>query len=174
MNAEQVPLLIVGAGQVGLAMACEARRHGLSCRIVDQRDQAIPGLTLLNAVYFKSRWASPFDDKLTKSEFFHLSSTQQVRVSMMNKGGSYVLISRQGYRALRLPYVNASLTMVIVLPDDIDGLADVLRRVTIVRAGWTSTCRNIGSVLACFTSWQQGLAKHTQPTSVRFASGTLS
>ena len=30
--------LIVGAGPTGLTMACEPRRHGLSCRIVDQAD----------------------------------------------------------------------------------------------------------------------------------------
>ena len=29
---------IVGAGPTGLTMACELRRHGLSCRIVDQAD----------------------------------------------------------------------------------------------------------------------------------------
>src|SRR5438046_1476548 len=28
-------VLIVGAGPVGLAMGCEAVRHGLSCRIID-------------------------------------------------------------------------------------------------------------------------------------------
>ena len=36
----QPDLLIVGAGPVGLTLACEARRHGLSVRIIDQNDKA--------------------------------------------------------------------------------------------------------------------------------------
>lgn len=35
-----IDVLIVGAGPVGLAMACELLRHGVQCRIIDQ--QAIP------------------------------------------------------------------------------------------------------------------------------------
>ena len=33
---ESRPLLIIGAGPVGLAMACELARHGVPCRIVDK------------------------------------------------------------------------------------------------------------------------------------------
>ena len=33
----RVDVLVVGAGPVGLTMACELRRHGLSVRIVDQK-----------------------------------------------------------------------------------------------------------------------------------------
>ena len=33
----KVDVLVVGAGPVGLTMACELRRHGLSVRIVDQK-----------------------------------------------------------------------------------------------------------------------------------------
>lgn len=33
-----VDALVVGAGPVGLTMACELRRHGLTCRIIDKND----------------------------------------------------------------------------------------------------------------------------------------
>src|SRR5262245_13442594 len=33
-----VDVLIIGAGPVGLSMAIEALRHGLSCRVVDQAE----------------------------------------------------------------------------------------------------------------------------------------
>src|SRR5437764_3636439 len=36
-------VLVVGAGPVGLAMACELLRHGVRCRIIDQA--ATPALT---------------------------------------------------------------------------------------------------------------------------------
>src|SRR5207247_3352149 len=36
--ARPLDVLVVGAGPTGLTMACELRRYGLSCRIVDQAD----------------------------------------------------------------------------------------------------------------------------------------
>jgi 2-polyprenyl-6-methoxyphenol hydroxylase-like FAD-dependent oxidoreductase len=38
------PVLVVGAGPVGLAMACELRRHGVACRIVDDGEGPTPTL----------------------------------------------------------------------------------------------------------------------------------
>ena len=35
-----VDLLIIGAGPVGLTLACESIRHGLSVRILDERESA--------------------------------------------------------------------------------------------------------------------------------------
>src|SRR4051794_2786722 len=34
--SNQSPLLIVGAGPVGLTMACELVRHGVRCRVIDK------------------------------------------------------------------------------------------------------------------------------------------
>lgn len=91
-------------------------------------DPPVPDAAILNAVYFKSRWASPFDERQTKNEAFRLSSSQQVAVPMMHRTGFYATAARNGYRAIRLPYVIPALAMVIVLPDEIDGLGDVIRR----------------------------------------------
>lgn len=35
-DAPVLPVLVVGAGPVGLTMACELRRHGIDCRIIDK------------------------------------------------------------------------------------------------------------------------------------------
>ena len=40
---------------------------------------------LLNAVYFKARWSSPFDKNVTKDDAFNLSATQMVQVPMMRR-----------------------------------------------------------------------------------------
>jgi serpin B len=84
--------------------------------------------TLLDAVYFKARWASVFDKKLTKDEPFRLDRSQQADVPMMNQSASFSVVSRGGYRAVRLDYEVADLGLVIVLPDDVEGAAAVARR----------------------------------------------
>src|SRR5688572_18986966 len=43
-SASNPPVLVVGAGPVGLAMACESRRHGVACRIVDDGEGPTPTL----------------------------------------------------------------------------------------------------------------------------------
>jgi serpin B len=83
---------------------------------------------LLDAVYFKARWASVFDKTLTKDEPFHLDRSQQSDVATMNQSGSFSLVSRGGYRAVRLDYEVSDLGLVIVLPDDVEGAAAVARR----------------------------------------------
>jgi serpin B len=83
---------------------------------------------LLNAVYFKARWSSVFDPKLTMDEPFNLTRSQKADVALMNQTGSFSLVSRGGYRAVRLNYQIPELGLVIVLPDDIEGAGAVARR----------------------------------------------
>jgi serpin B len=84
-------------------------------------DQLASDAVLLNAVYFKARWASVFSKDATKDEPFNLISSEKVPVPMMHKVASYALVARPGYRAIRLPYDVGALGMIIVLPDAIDG-----------------------------------------------------
>ena len=96
-------------------------------RMLDRLDPDASA-ALIDAVYFKARWASAFDKKLTKDEPFHLDRSQQADVAMMNHSGSFSLVSRGGYRAVRLNYELDDLGLVIVLPDDVEGAAAVARR----------------------------------------------
>jgi serpin B len=96
-------------------------------RVLDQIDPASVA-TLLNAVYFKARWASAFDPALTKNEAFNLTRSQKADVALMNQTASFSLVSRGGYRALRLTYQVPELGLVVVLPDDIEGVDALARR----------------------------------------------
>lgn len=96
-------------------------------KLIDTLDGR-PAAILLNAVYFKARWASPFDKTLTKSEAFSLTRSQKIEVPLMNETGSFSLVSRGGYRAIRLPYEVPEIGMIVVLPDDVEGVGDVARR----------------------------------------------
>jgi serpin B len=90
--------------------------------------ERLSDVVLVNAVYFKSRWAIAFDKKLTKDEFFSLSRSRQEMVPTMLQRASHVVVSREGYRAIRLPYAVRSLAMVIALPNEVEGVDDVARR----------------------------------------------
>jgi serpin B len=96
-------------------------------RMLDQIDPASVA-TLVNAVYFKARWASAFDPALTKNEAFNLTRSQKADVALMSQTASFSLVSRGGYRALRLTYQVPELGLVVVLPDDIEGVDAVARR----------------------------------------------
>jgi leukocyte elastase inhibitor len=103
------------------------KTEGKIARMLDQIDPAAVA-TLLNAVYFKARWASAFDPGLTKNEAFNLTRSQKADVALMNQTGSFSLVSRGGYRALRVNYQVPELGVVIVLPDDVEGVGAVARR----------------------------------------------
>jgi leukocyte elastase inhibitor len=83
---------------------------------------------LLNAVYFKAKWAAVFSKDATKDEAFNLTPVQKVAVPTMRQVGTFNSVARTGYRAVRLPYEVRALGMVIVLPDAVDGIDDVGRR----------------------------------------------
>jgi len=97
-------------------------------------EQLVSGLNpndvavLLNAIYFKARWAQVFKKSSTSPEAFSLSRSQKVEVPTMHREGDYALAVRPGYRALRLPYERTTLGMIIVLPDEIDGLNAISNR----------------------------------------------
>jgi len=103
------------------------KTEGKIPRMLDQIDPA-SAATIVNAVYFKARWASVFDPNLTKDEAFNLTRSQRADVALMNKTGSFSLVSRGGYRAIRLNYEVPELGLVIALPDDIEGVDTVARR----------------------------------------------
>jgi serpin B len=99
------------------------KTEGKIDKILDRMSDVV----LVNAVYFKARWALVFDKTATKDEFFHLSRSRQELVPMMLQRARHVVATRDGYRAIRLPYAVRSLAMIVALPNEVDG-ADKLAR----------------------------------------------
>jgi serpin B len=96
-------------------------------KIIDQLDPGTQAV-LLNAVYFKAGWLSVFDKRNTADKAFHLTAASQVQVPTMHLTGSYAVTARTGYRAIQLPYAVRQLSLVVVLPDKIDGVHEVAAR----------------------------------------------
>ena len=90
-------------------------------------------LVLTNAIYFKGSWSTPFPESGTSPEPFKIkagSSSDQVDVSMMAITTSPGYMEGEGFQALELPYQGGELSMVIFLPQEIEGLANFEQSLT--------------------------------------------
>lgn len=81
-------------------------------------------LVLTNAVYFKGFWKDKFGKALTHPGEFKVSKTKTVEIKMMNKTDRYLHGRNQelSCQMLKLLYKGKKMAMVILLPDEIDGL----------------------------------------------------
>ncbi len=89
---------------------------------------ALTNLILVNALYLLADWADPFDKALTADAPFHRADGTTTTVSMMHRRNRYHYAAVDGARLVRIPYTGDELSMVIVLPDDRDGLPGVVDR----------------------------------------------
>jgi serpin B len=81
-------------------------------------------LVVTNAVYFNADWFSRFDRKQTKQADFRVSAKKAVRVPLMFQKNFFVYKKAKSLKALELPYgTEGALSMVVLLPDQVDGLA---------------------------------------------------
>uniref|UniRef100_L7LRG6 Putative tick salivary serpin n=1 Tax=Rhipicephalus pulchellus TaxID=72859 RepID=L7LRG6_RHIPC len=82
-------------------------------------------LVLMNAVYFKGFWEFPFRKLLTRPQKFFLDSNKSVMVQMMRQMGAFKAGHSEELksRALEMPYKGFNCSMIILLPDEMEGLS---------------------------------------------------
>jgi len=85
---------------------------------------------LLNAIYFKGIWESQFKKSNTHDAPFTVSTGSQATVSMMYQKSDFKLLTEKDFKAISIPYKGKSLSMVILLPQAIDGLAALEKQLT--------------------------------------------
>ena len=83
-------------------------------------------LVITNAIYFKGKWTYPFEKENTEVMPFYPAPDKKVDVPMMYNEEKFRYGEREGeYQVLELPYGDKTLSMVIVLPYEKDGLPQV-------------------------------------------------
>jgi serpin B len=87
-------------------------------------------LVLTNAVYFNGDWKHEFDEQATRDTPFHIAGGETVEVPTMQQQHSYRYGQFDGYQMLELPYAGDDLSMVVVVPDELDGLGDLEQQLT--------------------------------------------
>ena len=81
---------------------------------------------ITNAIYFKGTWLVQFpEDRTAEDDFW--TGTDYVRADFMRRGepGPFSYAQSDGAQVLRLPYKGDRLSMLVVLPDDRDGIKDL-------------------------------------------------
>lgn len=88
-------------------------------------------LVLTNAIYFNAAWASEFDKKETRDGRFTTASGSVVTVPMMHKEEQLRYGAGEGYVTVELPYEGNELSMIAVLPDDMEGFEATMHGTTL-------------------------------------------
>ncbi len=119
-----------GAGlrEVDYAGATEKARTAINGWTAEQTHDRIPEIiqegaiddltrmVLVNALYFKAPWSTPFEVDATTDEEFHLGDGSTASVPMMHGSTGYG--EGDGWRAAHLSYAGGTLAMTVVLPDE--------------------------------------------------------
>ncbi|CAK6441460.1 unnamed protein product [Pipistrellus nathusii] len=88
-------------------------------------------LVLVNAIYFKGNWQEKFSQNATTATPFRLNKKDTKTVKMMYQKSKFPFgyIEDLKCRVLELPYQGRELSMVILMPDDIEDEATGLKKI---------------------------------------------
>uniref|UniRef100_UPI0037E8D0A8 leukocyte elastase inhibitor B-like n=1 Tax=Semicossyphus pulcher TaxID=241346 RepID=UPI0037E8D0A8 len=79
-------------------------------------------LVLINAIYFKGTWRDPFRKRSTVDDLFRMNKTDTKPVKMMQQKTwfSFASIPEAKIKVLEMPYKGMELSMLIILPNEIE------------------------------------------------------
>jgi serpin B len=145
-----------GAGlrEVDFAGDAEGARRTINAWVEKQthdkiKDLLKPGvldsmtrLVLTNAIYFKGDWLRQFKKDATREEAFQLGGGKGVKAPLMHQTGTFGYLDGGTFQALEMPYAGKDLSMVVLLPKKVEGLADLEKSLTPDNlAGWLKKLR---------------------------------
>ena len=120
-----------GVKLVDYATAPETARKAINGWVADQTEQrikellaqgtvdAMTRLVLVNAIYLKAAWLSPFETSATAPAAFHLADGSTAQVPMMRTRGHLEYAKGAGWQAVALPYVGQQVSMLVIVPDEL-------------------------------------------------------
>ncbi|XP_057554437.1 serpin B4-like isoform X2 [Hippopotamus amphibius kiboko] len=98
-------------------------------------------LVLVTAIYFKGKWLQEFKKENTVQEKFWLNKETSKSVQMMKQTTflNFTLLEDMKVKILEIPYKCKELSMVVLLPDEVDGLQKLEDQLTAEKLiEWTS------------------------------------
>lgn len=117
--------------------------HGKIATIVDQISPD-DVMYLINAIYFKSVWATKFDQGQTHNQAFYLPDNSAVQASFMQSKVKYNLYNGSDATVVELPYINNKFSMVIISPKSNTTLSSLVANLdTVTWHKWTKGLQQI-------------------------------
>lgn len=92
------------------------KTNGLIKKLVDKVPPNVVAY-LVNAVYLDADWEKPFEKNLTSPGSFYLLDGEEIEHPMMKQTETFEYLEGPSYEAVKLPYQDEGLSMVVVLPD---------------------------------------------------------
>ncbi|HVO32392.1 MAG TPA: serpin family protein, partial [Elusimicrobiota bacterium] len=93
---------------------CDRQTRGKIPVILDEL-RPDDALVLLNAIYFKGLWETPFQKELTSPGDFHAAGGVR-QAPLMSRTGTFSYAQTNDYQAVALPYRGGALRMLLFLP----------------------------------------------------------
>lgn len=88
-------------------------------------------LVLVNALYFKAAWADDFNVQATAPQPFHVNGAKSTaEVPTMSQQEHLRYLNGRGFQAVTLPYAGNDLHFLLIVPDDINGVSAVEKKLT--------------------------------------------
>ncbi|XKL59933.1 hypothetical protein PGB90_000949 [Kerria lacca] len=87
-------------------------------------------LVLISAIHFKDNWLLKFDKKYTYDDVFYLNKEKSIKIPMMRITNHFNFIQKDSYKVLELLYENKDFKMIIILPNEIEGLCKLHEDIT--------------------------------------------
>ena len=113
---------------------CKKQTRGMIPKVLESINPSAI-LYLINAIYFKGAWASPFDPGETKKDVFYCADGSQQRVDMMHQKIRAQMYETNTAQSLVLFFGNGTFSLQIILPQ-IDKMEETVSE--IATSGWRS------------------------------------
>jgi serine protease inhibitor len=107
----------------------EDNTNGLIKKMIDKlNDNTV--MLLINAIYFKGKWKSQFEESKTIQMPFFKSGGNQINVPMMKQKTDFSVYEGNGFILAEFPYGQGNFVMDVILPDEQGGLSNTVASVS--------------------------------------------
>lgn len=116
--------------------------HGKIDHMVEDIDPN-SAMLLINAVYFKDAWQTPFPVEATRKGLFYPAVGESISVDYMERAGLFNYLAAEKLQLVGLPYKDPRFCLYLILPKPEMQLKDIIDAFSPKRlAGWLEGMRN--------------------------------
>lgn len=87
-------------------------------------------MALINTIYFKGDWFTPFESELTSKQSFKIGDGSTKEVDMMRNNLTLEYLKGDDFKAIRMPYVDQNFGMYIFLPDESSSVKELMKNMS--------------------------------------------